>query len=681
MSEIKNPFTLTRAVDLTDEQINKLWVDLDTEGGFFQKAKPSSLMPMIIMGGKGSGKTHLMRYYSFNNQRLRAAPGALSDQIGKEQYLGIYVRCSGLNASRFSGKNQSTDRWTALFAYYNELWFAQILLATTEEFLAACGMKWPDPEAICREFCMLFDMAFEHQPRTIVEFRNELRNLQRELDFQVNNAAFSRTVNVQLRTSRGKLIFGLPKIIAASVPLCAKLTFLYLIDEYENFDAEAQKYFNTLIREKEQPVSFKIGVKLFGLRTFKTLSGNEDLKQGSEWEKLTLDADLRENQDVYRGFAFNLCSARLREFFAEQNTSVAWHQAMRATDLKGFFENEENVPNEKTPWGRACERYQARPRPCVELLGKKLRDNLGSVRDLGLKSESDIAEVEKQLTFASDLLLEKANTFLFYRAWSGRELLTEAAVRIRNDCEAYYAGEKKGTLHVNILRHYAGDLRDQFIRECGEKVGYLGLETFTTMSHGIARNLLIILKHVYDWALFYGERPFNGQPISMRAQRAGVQDACDWFYKDAQITGEDAKFVTSGIGRICDLFQAIRFSDKPSECSLTTFSVDVDELDVQTRNVLTLSEQWSLLIRLTDRRERNSGKPVAKFQINYMLSPRFLLPLASRGNIHLSAEQTKAIFGTDDVGAFEQVRGDVLRKMNAPFFGSSPNHEHELQFL
>jgi len=680
MSEIKNPFALTRAVDLTDEQINKLWVDLDTEGGFFQKTKPSSLMPMIIMGGKGSGKTHLMRYYSFSNQRLRASPGALLDQIGKEKYVGIYVRCSGLNASRFSGKDQSAERWIALFAYYNELWFAQILLATTEEFLAACGLAWPDAPAICGEFCKLFDTPFARQPKTVAEFREELRTLQRELDYQVNNAAFSRTVNVQLRTSRGKLIFGLPKIIAAAVPACAKLTFLYLIDEYENFDSEAQKYFNTLIREKEQPVSFKIGVKLFGLRTFKTLSGNEDLKQGSEWEKLTLDADLRDNQDVYRGFALNLCSTRLREFFAEQDTSAAWHQAMRAADLKGFFENEENLPEDKTPWGRACEKYRARPRPCIEMLGTKLRDYLGNVRDLGLKKESDVAAVQEQLTFAPDLLLEKANTFLFYRAWSAREMLTDAAERIRRDCDAYHAGEKKGTLHENILGHYTGDLRDQFIRECGEKIGYLGLETFTTMSHGIARNLLIILKHVYDWALFYGERPFNGHPISMRAQRAGVQDACDWFYKDAQITGEDSKFVTSGIGRICDLLQAIRFSDKPSECSLTTFSVDVDELDAQTRSVLTLSEQWSLLIRLADRRERNSGKPVAKYQINYMLSPRFLLPLASRGNIHLSTEQARAIFGTEEVAAFGQVRGDVLRKMNAPFAGSYPDREHELQF-
>ena len=54
-----NPFQLTRAADLNDKQILDLWVD--PEGELGKRLRPASRLPMILLGGKGSGKTHLMR--------------------------------------------------------------------------------------------------------------------------------------------------------------------------------------------------------------------------------------------------------------------------------------------------------------------------------------------------------------------------------------------------------------------------------------------------------------------------------------------------------------------------------------------------------------------------------------------------------------------------------------------
>jgi len=60
---LANPFNITKAMDLSDEQIDRFWVDLP--GGHAEIGNPASPMPMLISGGKGSGKTHLMRHYSF----------------------------------------------------------------------------------------------------------------------------------------------------------------------------------------------------------------------------------------------------------------------------------------------------------------------------------------------------------------------------------------------------------------------------------------------------------------------------------------------------------------------------------------------------------------------------------------------------------------------------------------
>src|SRR5690349_18822686 len=123
-----NPFSITKAVDLNDDQILQFWVRTPGTGDdATDLVRPTSPMPMFLLGGKGSGKTHLMRYHSFELQSLRFREMGLDLRAGVQfdRYIGMYVRCSGLNSGRFSGKRQSDDLWREMFAYYVELWLAQ----------------------------------------------------------------------------------------------------------------------------------------------------------------------------------------------------------------------------------------------------------------------------------------------------------------------------------------------------------------------------------------------------------------------------------------------------------------------------------------------------------------------------------------------------------------------------
>ena len=97
---LANPFNITKADDFSDKEINDLWVDITSGDGFSRLVKPTSPMPMFILGGKGSGKTHLMKYVSYSVQKLRHAKDVMAG-IRADGYIGIYVRCGGLNASRF----------------------------------------------------------------------------------------------------------------------------------------------------------------------------------------------------------------------------------------------------------------------------------------------------------------------------------------------------------------------------------------------------------------------------------------------------------------------------------------------------------------------------------------------------------------------------------------------------
>jgi predicted ATPase len=80
----QNPFSISKASDLSNEDIQNFWVDGINFSDFID---PSSLKPKIIVGGKGSGKTHLMKRFSYDVQILEKK--TIASIIKDDCYIGI----------------------------------------------------------------------------------------------------------------------------------------------------------------------------------------------------------------------------------------------------------------------------------------------------------------------------------------------------------------------------------------------------------------------------------------------------------------------------------------------------------------------------------------------------------------------------------------------------------------
>jgi hypothetical protein len=666
---IRNPFNITKAVDFSDQEIHDYWVDIPSGAGFAAMAKPTSPMPMLILGGKGSGKTHLMRYFSYPLQRIRHGRDVVGG-IQKDGFIGIYLRCGGLNAARFKEKGQSDETWADVFAYYMELWLSQLALGT---ILNAVGgtpeLEDREPDVVA-ELSRLIDLGGRAVPNSLASLSGLLGELQRDLDTAVNNAALTRTLPINIAITRGNLIFGIPHAIAANLSPFRECLFLYLIDEFENLSEAQQKYVNTLLRERESPCSFKIGARMYGIRTASTYSADEDNKEGSEFEVLRLDALLRDN-DKYPDFAKHLIAKRLAEY---------GHIPSASTTLDGLAENLERCFEEparsrfaSAEVGFVIDKYKGKVRPYFKSLRQHLERGLKAGATPGVRSSDAIDTAIALLGCPEFPLLEKINIYLFYKEWSSNRNLIDAAAAISEDCRGYINGTASAGSYERTLHHFKADLLAQLLRETDQRQRYVGLKVFIEISSGLPRNLLILLKHIFAWATFNGEKPFRGPPISIKSQQAGVLEASEWFYRDARMIGRDGQLVMDSINRLGTLFRGIRFSEKPSECSCSTFSSDLSQASDSARRLLDLAEKWSLLIDVGGQRDRNTERIDAKYQLNRMLSPRWDLPIYRRGVLALTPAELDSVFDPEHTQNFESYLEARIARMSAPFFGKRSN--------
>jgi hypothetical protein len=661
-----NPFNITKANDLTDPQIETFWVDVTDSHGetaLLAAARPASPMPMFILGGKGSGKTHLLRYCSYAIQKIRYQEKGqtLFEGVIHDRYIGIYVKCSGLNSGRFAEKRQPDEVWREVFSYCIELWLAQQALSVAAELIAAAPQKVDEP-ALSATIADLFNRP-PPDASGLAAIVAHLRSLQRDLDYLVDNATFTGELNIDVQVTRGRLIFGIPQALAQAMPALAGITFVYQLDEFENLTIDQQRHINTLVREREAPSTFKIGGRQFGVKTQATFSGNEVNLRDSEFEELRLDQQFRDNDTTYAALARRLAARRLSQTVGAGGPGEVEDLA----NLSNWFDTPD-LDWRSDFYRDVCSQPVSRDRQhFVKLhdqLDSALRDDLAP----GVRNDRSIREICKELSVPEHPLLEKVNLLYFYQDWSRRRQLPEAAEDVARRCRNFLAAPEQVSSYRTKLGHFKADLTAQMLRENRKRQFYAGIDTFVRMSEGLPRAFITLLKQTYDWSLLQREQPFVNGRISLEAQRRGAISASEWFYNSMTKAGEDGPKILSAVDRLGQLFKLHRFADKPTETSLIGFSVKESDLTAEARQVLSNARSRSFLIDVFGgQRDRNSSDQTTKLQLNRMLAPRWDLPTARRGIVPLNAVQANAIFLIDQPSAFDSLVRQWEAKLNAPF--------------
>lgn len=656
---MNNPFDITKAVDFTDEQIIEYWVDISSKGGFKDLLKPTSVMPMILLGSKGSGKTHLMRYFSYELQKIKYQED-LKKGLEDDKFIGIYVRCSGFNSERFSNKGQSDEIWSSVYAYYWELWLAQITLNSIIDLQHKNIVEIPnEQELVARIIGLLNKKPDDILPLNLKDLVYFFSSLQRKVDYEVENCIFNEDnkLYIDILVSPARITYGLPVIMTELVPFFKDKIFLYLIDELENISENQQKLIQTLIREKNTSCTFRIGARLYGVRTYKTLGSGEENREGSEFEQVVLDEFLRSNNKNYADFMRRVCEHRLRR------NGIYFSEEQKIDDFIESFNMESFFQKVKSKKPSQAQSYFSK-------LKEKLRGRL---------TEDEINSIVINLS-SDNVLIERTNVFLFYRAWSDlskkknqkeKKNLVQISVDIKEESLRYIPESKnEKNPQATVLNKFKRDIIDMLARETRENIPYYGFDDFLRMSSGTPRNLLNILKHSYKWTYFNEAKEAfrNKTKINIDAQTKGIKDTIDWFFEDNRIPAKKDGKLVDCIDRLGKFLRELKYSDIPPECSINIFGLNLESLSDEARHTFNFLENYSYIVQSEeDRRDKNSNNKYRTYNINGTIIPHWELSLSKRGIVILSMEEAESIFNLNQSDKFEELLRRRKKRYNAPF--------------
>ena len=337
-----NPFGITKATDFSDNEINEYWVNVNPD---YKILNPNELLPKYILGGKGCGKTHLLRYFSYPLQKIRK--GNLSRIVNDDKYIGIYSVLDGINSSRFKGKGIDEEQWKSAFEYYFELYISDILLNISKDVFADGISKGYSEKDFVRDISLLFyeNVIDINELQSIDDFLERLSVLRKKIDLEIVNAAFNRTLNIstmRILFSPGDLLFGIPALLSKNIALLQNVQFVYILDEYEKLFEWQKVFVNTLVWEKKQPCTFWIGARKYGYTTTQTKT-EEQIKPGSEFQPILLDEIFQGDDVLYKKFAKELYLNRLKKYYLNDMGSIVEPKYILIVNKDGTFKYEKVV--------------------------------------------------------------------------------------------------------------------------------------------------------------------------------------------------------------------------------------------------------------------------------------------------------------------------------------------------
>lgn len=650
-----NPFALVRAANYSDAQINNLWVEM---GAAVINAviEPKARDSKYILGGKGTGKTHLLRYHSYQVMRLRHPELDGLKCVVRAKYLAVFIRAAGVDPGRFENAGGTDSKWQQLFGVYLELRLVEVVLEALREIANSSPQDEFDDASFIRKLARSINDPDMRACQSIEELYKWVEGQRLQIDDAVNNVAFTGELNLRIPFSIGSFCIPIGSALREWNSQFSDVPLIYLVDEIENFTAVQQEVLNTLVRYGEGFTTFRMTGRLYSRKSFATLADGEENREGAEFRTSNLDDILRRYRK-YPDFARRFVVKRLAAAGLVESVGTA-------IDPRPLFE-------EVTSSDFFIECLKAKHTGPVPQFLKDFREALMGADTKWKIDSEEVEELVSTLVEGFPLLIQRLNVLLFCKRLRVRTHHAKVTEAIRAEARKFVEGESRSVESYSIAYgHYHLDLFAQLCRESRrlERPLYGGFESFVKMSSGNARNLLVLLGRVYEIAAFKEIDFISGPRLSVALQTQAAGEAARFMFERDANFGSKSELAKQSVTRLAELLRTARFALNIPEVSPLAVSFSAADLSEEASVTLNHALNYSFVFEVQDGRpDRNSEALHRKIQLSPILSPRWGLGIVRGGDIRLNRELLNSIFDLKLRDEFEGMLRILKAKWNSPF--------------
>lgn len=559
--------------------------------------------PCVLEGGRGTGKTTVLRGLSYEGQfELRNKEIASFDN--DIDFIGIYYRVNTNHVRAFKGGGVNNDLWIKIFSHYINL----ILSNEIIRFLEWHKTLNPNDEIISTTDCILIAKALgiKLEVNSFNDLKDNLKHEMYEFQSKVNNITSSSNLSLSLAGEPFNILTN--RIL--QLRQFNKKVFYFLVDEYENFEDYQQQVFNTLIKHSSDNYTFKIGVRELGWRIKHTLNTTEKLNDPADYKLINVEKNLTQKENLFNDFAKKVCQHRIANLIGEENFNI--EDALPSLSIE-----EEAVL-------------------------------------LGVENTELLKEALKNIP-KRDKLSPLYKYFIAHWADKNKRSIKDEYQLYKKDKESYdtrYNNYKYSLLFM--IKRGRGS--------AGIQKFYAGWDTYIRISHGNIRYLMELVHRAFENHLIEGNlvtTPISPQYQTIAAQECGLKNLTEFeglWKNGAQITR-----LLLGFGRIFQLLaQTPDVAPEKNQFSISDLNSNEELKEIITASIMNLA-----LIRIPGTKLNLKDTKDTLYMIHPLYSPYFQFSYRKKRKMDLTSEDVIELINNQNIG-IQKILRKSLKKGEVP---------------
>lgn len=645
----RNPFSGVSAANLDDQSILNYWCS-PFAYRLFSEIKETDIYEdpnnIVLMGGRNTGKTMFLRYWSFPVQLMLASQNKDSkdrkiiDYFKDKKGIGFYIRIDGPILRSFNGSGIDSEKWNYIFTHYLELIVGRNYIEAIKKFYDLDELKKDEIENhFIPEVKTILNAP---QVVSLDDLLSEFDNRIKEVDTFRGNIPFVK--NDFVPSKRGfasqSLSFGIPKIAKNTISAFKdSINFILLIDEYENYLEPQQRMINTLLRFSKNEIRFRIGMRLEGFRTFSMISEDDFIKEGREYRKVIFEEVLIKKDTDYRDF--------LKEVSKKRLESVKIFKENGKLDITEFLSKSEELEEE------ALELVAKNPEKHFSHFKKSLKD-------------SDINTIK----YKENPLLELLNILWLSRGVPANEIKTAMEDYLKGN----KIGEKVKKYHMDYVNKYKLSLMFLLCSIYRKHKKYYSFNTFTFLSSGIVGNFIELCRRSFQYAEFENkELLIKEGKISKEQQTKAALDFSESELQQINRIESYGGFIHKFINNVGNIFRDFHKDEKIRYPETNQFSADIDSLSEQKfKDAFKAAIKWSVVQKKPKIQQPSPGKHLKDiYTINRIYAPSFQISCRTRGgySVKLTALDIEKFMTEENVSSTNYLKQISDESESLPWFG------------